>query len=237
MDSLRDEWFNPFNLQILLCLTSDDLPVNGGFFLDECINRVHTHFQTKHSRTFQGLSRVIFWNFKDLLFKSKNLPKEIVWQYNSCSFSTTYIRKNNAKALVTILNPTARRAHDLSTWSFLLKFAKIKNAGQKKYKDFQGLKNVLSKFKGFEGFSKRVRNLRKGAMQTGLCCTCDVKCTWLALQEPYEFSSSSPCHMWLQCNTCAETKRKKKNNSWGFYMCTNSFSFLLSAVQQYPNRD
>ena len=34
---------------------------------------------------------------------------ETVWHYISCSFSVKHVRENNAKALVTILDPTARR--------------------------------------------------------------------------------------------------------------------------------
>ena len=189
------------------------LPVNGGLFLDECVNRVRTLFQTKHSRTFQGLSRAKFGNFKDLFSTSKNLPMEIVWQYNSCSFSTTYMRKNNAKALVTILDPTARRV--CMAWlEYLIisteVFQRSKMRVRKNTRTFKALKMYSQNSRVLKGFQNAYETCVKGAMQTGLCCTCDVKCTWWAHQEPYEFSSSSPCHMWLQCNTCAETKRKKK---------------------------
>ena len=47
--------------------------------------------------------------------------------------------------------------HDLSGWSLLLKFSKIKNAGQKKFKDFQGpgmkgrdFQRLSRVFKGFK---------------------------------------------------------------------------------------
>ena len=53
----------------------------------------------------------------------------------------------------------------------------MKNAGQKKFKafqgpgmksrDFQGLENVLSKFKAFQGFSRCVRTLHIIHVSTG----------------------------------------------------------------------
>lgn len=47
------------------------------------IFRVRTFFQTK-----KKISRTSF------LITSKNVPMEIVWQCNSCSFSITYVREN-----------------------------------------------------------------------------------------------------------------------------------------------
>ena len=116
-------------------------------------------------KDFQGpnfeISRTSF------LFTSKNLPMEIVWQYNSCSFSVMKMRENNAKTLVTILNPTACRV--CMPWlEWLTIFTEVmrvrKNSRTFKdqewrakiFKDFQGLENVLSIFKGFQGFSRRV---------------------------------------------------------------------------------
>ena len=103
-------------------------------FLHHSPYRVRTLFQTKNTRTFQGpnfeISRTSF------LFTSKNLLMEIVWQYNSCSFSVTKMRENNAKALVTILDPTARRV--CMTWlEWLIIFTEVMRV-RKNSRTFKG---------------------------------------------------------------------------------------------------
>ena len=111
-------------------------------------------------KDFQGpnfeISRTSF------LFTSKNLPKEIVWQYNSCSFSVTKMRENNAKALVTILDPTARRVcNDMSGWLFLLKscgsekiqeLSRTRNEEQRFSRTFKALKMYSQNSRVFKGF-------------------------------------------------------------------------------------
>ena len=112
-------------------------------------------------KDFQGpnfeISRTSF------LFTSKNLSMEIVWQYNSCSFSVTKMRENNAKAPVTILDPTARRVcnDDLNGWLFLLKLcgsekiqglSRTRNEEQKFSRTFKALKMYSQNSRVFKGF-------------------------------------------------------------------------------------
>ena len=104
-------------------------------------------------KDFQGpnfeLSRTSF------LFTSKNLRMEIVWQYNSCSFSVTKMRLYSSSRLYDMT-----WVADYFYWSY---------AGQKKFKDFQGPGIKSREFQGLsrpwkctlkiQGFSRRVRTL------------------------------------------------------------------------------
>lgn len=40
--------------------------------------------------------------------------------------------------------------------------------------------------------------------------TCVVRCTWWGLLEPCGFFFSNLCHMWPQCNTCADRNKANK---------------------------
>ena len=65
------------------------------------------------------------------LFTSQNLPMEIVWQYNSGSFSVTYMpRENNAKEQVAILDPTAHHVC-MTLLEWLIIFTEV-------FKDWKG---------------------------------------------------------------------------------------------------
>ena len=90
-------------------------------------------------KDFQGpnfeISRTSF------LFKSMNLPIEMVWQYNSSSFFVTYMRENN----VCLYDMTW--VADYFHWSF----QRLKMRVRKKFKDFQG---PGMKSRDFQGFSR-----------------------------------------------------------------------------------
>ena len=128
--------------------------------------RVRTLFQTKNSRTFQGLSRAKFWNFKDLFF----IYVDEFTHRNGLTVQFFLIFRNvhawnNAKALVTIHLYDMTWLADYLHWSF----QRLKMRVRKKFKDFQGPGMKSRGFQGFsrpwkctlkiQGFSRRVRTL------------------------------------------------------------------------------